>query len=258
MPLATSDRLIAVGRAFYAVACVFFGLQHLIYGEFVTRIMPAWPAWVPLRSAWAYLIGAGLIAAGALMFSGKRVRSTALLLAKILLFTAAVFALPTALVDASVGLAWTNAGKALALAGGALVVAATAETTRATDARLLFVGRLFLGGFMIVCGVQHFLWAQFVVALVPAWIPGAMFWTYFAGVALIAGGIGLLVPVTTRVAALLSGVMVFVWVLVLHIPRALTIRDANEATAVFEALAVSGIAFLLFAAAPKRASTRAA
>jgi uncharacterized membrane protein YphA (DoxX/SURF4 family) len=79
-----------------------------------------------------------------------------------------------------------------------------------------------------------------------------MFWTYFAGVALIAGGVGLIVPATTRLAALLSGAMVFVWLLVLHLPRALTIRDANEATAVFEALAVSGIAFLLFASGPKR------
>lgn len=252
MPLATSDRLIAAGRIFYAAACVFFGLQHLIYGEFVTRIMPAWPAWIPLRNVWPYVVGLGLITAGTLLLFKQRARTTALTLATVLLFFAAVIAVPAALRDHSIGLAWTSAGKALALAGGALVVAATAETNRPSERRLLFVGRLFLSGFMIVCGIQHFLWAQFVATLVPAWIPGALFWTYFAGVALIAGGVGLIVPSTTRLAAALSGVMVFVWLLVLHIPRALTIRDANEATAVFEALAVSGIAFLLFAATPKR------
>ena len=82
--------------------------------------------------------------------------------------------------------------------------------------------------------------------LVPAWIPGHMFWTYFAGVALIAGGVGLLLPQTARLAAALSGVMIFLWVVLLHVPRAMAATDAqsrNEWTAVFEALAISGIGF---------------
>ena len=103
---------------------------------------------------------------------------------------------------------------------------------------------------MISSGIQHFLFAQFVKTLVPAWIPpDQSFWTYFAAVALIAGGAGLMVPRTTRLAAALSGLMIFLWVLLLHIPRALGAPDAaqaqNEWTAVFEALAFSGIAFML-------------
>jgi hypothetical protein len=43
--------------------------------------------------------------------------------------------------------------------------------------------------------------------------------------------------------------MVFLWVLLLHIPRAIGALDAassrNEWTAVFEALAVSGIALVI-------------
>jgi uncharacterized membrane protein len=58
----------------------------------------------------------------------------------------------------------------------------------------LFVGRVCLAAFLISSGVQHFLFAPFVVTLVPAWVPAPLFWSYFAGVALIAGGVGLLVP----------------------------------------------------------------
>jgi uncharacterized membrane protein YphA (DoxX/SURF4 family) len=86
------------------------------------------------------------------------------------------------------------------------------------------------------------------MSLVPTWIPGARFWTYFAGVALIAGGAGIIVPLTTRLAASLSGLMIFLWFVMLHIPRALAAPAAqsrNEWTAVFEALAMSGIAFVL-------------
>jgi len=40
--------------------------------------------------------------------------------------------------------------------------------------------------------------------------------------------------------------MIFLWVLMLHIPRALAdLHNANETTAVFEALAFAGVSFLI-------------
>ena len=101
---------------------------------------------------------------------------------------------------------------------------------------------------MILAGIQHFLFADFVATLVPAWIPGSSFWTYFAGIALIAGGAGLLLRRTLQTAAALSGLMIFLWVLLLHLPRALGAAPAaqrNEWTALFEALAFSGVALIL-------------
>ncbi len=67
--------------------------------------------------------------------------------------------------------------------------------------------------------------------------------------ALICGGLGLFVPSTARLAALLSAAMVFSWFWIVHLPRAS--RGGSEAIAVFEALAVSGIALVL-AGAPSR------
>jgi hypothetical protein len=64
-------------------------------------------------------------------------------------------------------------------------------------------------------------------------------------VALIAGGAGLVVPQTARLAALLSGIMVFSWFWIVHIPR--TFTSVSDGIAVFEALAVSGLAFVLAA-----------
>ncbi len=87
---------------------------------------------------------------------------------------------------------------------------------------------------------------SFVDTLVPSWIPpGQRFWTYFAGVALISGGIGLLWPRISRLAAIWTGVMVFLWVLVLHIPRTIELKSLFELGGVFEALAISGTAFML-------------
>jgi uncharacterized membrane protein len=162
---------------------------------------------------------------------------------------------PLALADKGYGVAWTNLGKGLVLTGGVLAVAALVDANPA----FTWAGRLTLGAFMISSGIQHFLFPQFVKTLVPAWIPPSqIFWTYFAAVALIAGGLGLMVPWTTRLAALLSGLMIFLWVLLLHVPRALAASDAaqvkNEWIAVFEALAFSGLAFVLARKAPPAGS----
>jgi uncharacterized membrane protein YphA (DoxX/SURF4 family) len=108
----------------------------------------------------------------------------------------------------------------------------------------VLVGRICLGVFLLDSGIQHFMFSSFVASLLPAWFPGdPVFWARFAGICLIAGGIGLLTPWTARPAALLSGVMVFSWVWIVHLPR--TLASVSDSIAVFEALAFSGIAFVI-------------
>ena len=111
---------------------------------------------------------------------------------------------------------------------------------------LAVTGRWFLAVFLVVCGIQHFVHLEFVTTLVPAYMPARVFWAQFAGVALIAGGIGIVIPRTTWLAGTMTALMIFAWVFMVHIPRALAAgtRGSNETTAVFEALAMTGIALL--------------
>jgi len=85
---------------------------------------------------------------------------------------------------------------------------------------------------------------QFVATLIPASFPGdPVFWSKLAGVALFAGGVGLFISLTARWAALLSGLMIFLWFWIVHVPRISVSMTDN--IAVFEALAFSGIAFVI-------------
>jgi uncharacterized membrane protein len=237
---------LATGRLFYAAAVIFFGMQHLVLGKFATRMMPAWPAWVPAQEVWPYVTGLLLVVAGSALCFELLARRAALFLGVLTLLAAVLLALPAAVAGSAWGGGWTSAGKTFALGGGALVVAGTLPG-RVNDIRWLIpVGRICLSGFMILGGIQHFIWVRFVTQLVPKWIPGAEFWTCFAGVALMAGGVGMLLRPTARLAAWLSAGMIFSWVILLHIPRAFAdLNNANETTAVFEALAFAGIALLL-------------
>jgi uncharacterized membrane protein len=199
--------------------------------------------------------GSILVAGGAAIVLGARARLAAILLGTLILGWD-VFRDVDLIKVAATSL---DIVKALALGGGAFVIAGTfpRDTTGsnswlsrlvAPTEKLIPLGRFFLAPQMIVAGAEHFIYARFVFDLVPSWIPWHPFWTYFCGAALVAGGIGLIVRRTARLAAAVLGATIFIWVLVLHIPRALVgLNSANEWTSVFQALAMSGIAFILAA-----------
>ena len=138
--------------------------------------------------------------------------------------------------------------------GGAWAVAATlppvpgGETAlrRLMNGRHAFIilGRIGLASHMIVAGVLHLRFTESVATLIPDWFPGdAVVWTWLAGIALIAGGIGINVPRTARLAALLSGLMIFSWVWLIHVARELA--GVGDGISVFAAVASAGIGFLL-------------
>ncbi len=249
---------IAIGRIFFAVGLIGIGCQHFFFRQFIPVVVPMWPAWIPGRPFWVYLAGAILIAAGASILSGFKARTACLLLAVLFLASVVLLHIPAnvmAHITSLIG--WSDTIETLNFAGSALVVAGTfAEISgrRSSTALIRLLAKLIPLGFytlvfeVIVFGFDHFLYVRYVKALVPAWIPGHVFWTYFAGAALIASGLGMIFRVKARLAATLLGAMLFTWVLVLHIPRAIANPYGgigDEWTSVFEALAFSGIAFIL-------------
>lgn len=228
------DRIARFGRSCVAISVVAFGVQTLVFDAFVTRALAA-PTWLPARSVLAILAGAIMVVGGAAILVDVRARLAGLVLAVLFALSAAFVHLPHAIDDVFLGGGWTILGKGVVMVGAVLAVTGNAA-----------IGRVCLAAFLILGGIQHFKWTAFVAMLVPAWIPGHVFWTYFAGVALIAGGVGMMIPRTARIAALASGAMLMMWVVMLHIPRALAdVHNANETTAVFEALAFGGLAWFL-------------
>src|SRR5712691_3999274 len=81
------------------------------------------------------------------------------------------------------------------------------------------LGRIFVAISLVVFGVQHFIYGGFVATLVPAFMPGRLFWAYFVGVAFVTAAIGILTSMLARPAATMLGVMFFLFLVLLHIPR---------------------------------------
>jgi uncharacterized membrane protein len=247
----TEKRVIQTGRLFYALGIVGLGGQHFYNGDFVPVIVPTFPSSIPGHYFWVCVAGIGLIITGGAMVIGKGARAAAILLGAVLLALVVLCDIPWQVKTnpGSLG-AWTNCFKALTLSGGACVVAASLPRQGSARWDRIFVafGCFAIALTVATFGVDHFLYAAFVASLVPAWIPGPMFWTYFCGAALIAAGAGMILRIKARLAAGLLGAMIFAWLLVLHIPLAIAdphSGNGNQWTSVFEALSFSGIAFIL-------------
>jgi uncharacterized membrane protein len=248
--------LVPVGRAFFAVGLASIGLMHFFYMNFPWVVIPEFPAWIPLRLLWVLLIGAALVAAGVCILFNLKGRKAAAWTGVGLLVLVVFAHVPNQLTGkyAAVLGAWTNTLKEMALAGGAWIAALSSTESEGELPdwleRALPAGRYLFGGMLAIFGVNHFLYPKFVASLVPAWVGGGMFWTYFAGTALIAGGLGIMVKRVGRLASLMTGVMIFLWVPMLHVPRAIAdpyTNVGNEWASVWEALAFSGMAFMLAA-----------
>ncbi len=243
-----------IARIFYGAGIAGIGVLHFFYPGFRPVILPIPPEATTQLNVLIYLTGAFLFITGLLIAIGKYVKTIALLLALVLFLFFVCGHLPNRLTNMiSVLGAWTDALKLLALSGGALIVArafpGNANTVMHALYKTSFLGRYFFGLMLLLFGIDHFLYTDLVKTLVPAWIPGALFWTYVAGVALIGTGLSFITNIKRKPVALLAGIMLFLWLIVLHIPRAVTMdtsTDPNEIVSVFECLAFSGMAFLLY------------
>jgi uncharacterized membrane protein YphA (DoxX/SURF4 family) len=113
------------------------------------------------------------------------------------------------------------------------------------------IGGVFFGLSLWAFGVLQFIYGDFVPGRAPAWpagVPGRLAWAWVSGALLVAAGASVTSGKRARGPALLVGAMIFLWVVLLHVPRALVAVPAqsrNEWTAVFEALALSGIALTI-------------
>ena len=138
-----------------------------------------------------------------------------------------------------------NAYKSLWLIGGAFLIMTTLPQLKKYRKEVIWANLVVLFLFFVDCGFAHFLYADFVKDLILPFIPYHLFWTYFAAICLLGGGLGLLIPPTQRLAALLSGIEIAGWFVLLHVPRALTLHG-DEWIGVGESLAISGICFMIY------------
>jgi uncharacterized membrane protein len=107
--------------------------------------------------------------------------------------------------------------------------------------KLVVLGRVFFAAPLAVFGAEHLAGPRILMQGVPVWMPGRLFWAYLVGFALVAAAISIILMKYVRLSAALLGVMILLFVLMIHLPRAArNPRDLFAWTIVFRELAFAG------------------
>jgi len=153
-------------------------------------------------------------------------------------FLATFFVIP------SVAVAMCSAGIALFLIGAWEAKNEIAKA-RGID-KIVALSNLCFAIPLAVFGALHLFAPQFVLPIVPRYMPWHMFWAYFVGCALVAASLSIATKIQVRWSGLLFGIMMFSFVAMIHFPGAL--REPHNRiiwTIVFREMSFGGGGWLL-------------
>ena len=140
--------------------------------------------------------------------------------------------------------AMCSAGIALFLIG---VLAAKKEIAEARSLdKIVALSNLCFAIPLAVFGALHLFGPQFVIDIVPRYMPWRMFWVYAIGFALIAASLSIATKIAVRWSGLLFGIMMFLFVAMIHLRGALA-QPHNRIiwTIVFREMSFGGAGWIL-------------
>jgi len=255
------DKIMPVGRLFFAIPLAVFGSEHFTATANVASLVPRW---IPAHTFWVYLTGTAFICAAVSIVILVQARLAAALVGMTFLIFVIVMDMPGVVAHPGNRFFWALALRQLAFSGGAFAFAISPWSTRPRQPSrvhrtmaLAAVPRFFIGIPSIFYGVEHFLHPAYVPGipldkLTPDWIPGRIFLSYFVGVILIVAGVSLLVNKRTRMAATALGLTILLTVLWIYLPMLVVApTDVVALNFFFDTLFFCG-AILLLANAMKR------
>jgi uncharacterized membrane protein YphA (DoxX/SURF4 family) len=257
------EKFITPGRLIFAVAIAALGAENLICAHVSQPVFAKNPPGVPVLPFLpaipflVYLVGIALLAAGMSIAANIRPRFAAIFLGLFFLLCDLVLLVPKAVASPLDLNVRTCVFEALAMGASALTLAGCLRVEERSSAvgslpvlRLIgnkFIDKLIASGSYlfaissVVFGITHFLILRFIASLVPAWIPGGLFWAYLTGTAFIVAGVSIATGVLARWGAFWLGIMFLLWFLVLHAPRVVNHpRNPDEWSSMLIALGMCG------------------
>ncbi len=94
-----------------------------------------------------------------------------------------------------------------------------------------------------VFGILHFVNAGQMAGMVP--IPGGVFWVYLTGLAMLAACISIVIERKARLATILLGIMLLVFVLSIHLPAVIGGEMQSSMPNLLKDLALAGGAWFI-------------
>jgi hypothetical protein len=85
--------------------------------------------------------------------------------------------------------------------------------------KIVVLGPVFFAVPLAVFGTEHFTATPILAGMVPAWLPGHVFWALFVGACLIAAALSIASRKYAWLASALAGILILLFELLIHIPN---------------------------------------
>ena len=116
-------------------------------------------------------------------------------------------------------------------------------------------GRILFGIPLIVFGIIHFMQSSTMAQAVLSGWPIARILVFISGFALILAGLSIIIKTYARLAMILLGVLMFIFVLALHVPGLIGAESQQATqmamTALLKDMAIGGAAWFMASKLPK-------
>ena len=235
----------------FAIGMIGLGVLAIVFGDFAMVWQPV-PAWVPARTALAYLSGIIMLFGGiGLLIDAARKWALRILLPYlfmwVLLKVPALFAAP------KMEAVWLGIGELIVLmCGGWMLFARLAEVDEGSALALLtsekakrFAIYLFAVS-IIPIGLSHIIYVKQTAEFVPVWLPYREGWAYLTGAGQIASGLGILFSILPRIAAWAEAGQISLYTLLVWVPAILAAPKARLPwTAFFISWAIAAGAWVM-------------
>ncbi|KAA6456026.1 DoxX family protein [Acidobacteria bacterium AB60] len=219
------NRTLQPALALFAIGILAMGVLALVVGDFAMGWQPVAP-WVPGRTALAYAAAVLMVVCGAgILFEATAKAAMRVLFAYLIVWM--LLKVPALVVAPQIEGVWLGFGELAMLMSGGWVLFARLEgptdgwLSFATGDRGVRLAQRFYGLWVVPVGLSHLMYTPQTVTLVPAWLPGKVFWADLTGVGQMACGLGLLIGVLPRVAAIAEAIQVSLFALLVWLPRTL-------------------------------------
>lgn len=248
----------------FAMGLAGLGILALVFGDFALVWQPV-PGWVPGRSVLAYSSGVLMLCCGlGLMLPSTVVWAVRILLAYLFAWT--LLKLPPLIATPWTEGPWLGFGElAVLLSGGWILFArfgrvhsGSVLAWMGTDRGIRAATTLF-GLWLIPIGLSHLVYLEATARLVPRWLPGRTVWAALTGLGQISCGLGVVLSILPRVAALTEAAMLSLFTVLVWVPLVVANPAARLPwTALFVSWTITAAAWAMaFDMAARRRHARA-
>jgi uncharacterized membrane protein len=208
----------------FAIGMIGLGILALVYGDFALVWQPV-AAWVPGRTALAYLSGVLMLCGGiGLLVPATRKWAIRCLFPYLVVWV--LLKVPACVVAPKMEAVWLGIGELIVLMCGGWVLFAKFGNFREgsafaflTSERAMWFAKNLFAIAIIPIGLSHIIYLKQTVGFVPAWLPpNREFWAYLTGAGQIASGLGILFSVLPKIAAWAEAMQISLYTLLVWVP----------------------------------------